>query len=576
MESAIMPPRGVAAPRTPSSLQALRCSHPRLLLLPTKDASNPRRLSCCRATGGSGRVDRRDMLLGLGGAAAAGLATSHGGALAAPIQAPDLRDCHPPSLPDTVTSVSCCLPYRQGTAIVDFKTPPASAPLRVRPAAHLLDKECLAKYERAVALMKKLPDDDPRSFAQQWRVHCAYCDAAYDQVGFPGLDLQIHNCWLFFPWHRFYLYFHERILGKLIGDDTFALPFWNWDAPGGMALPAVYANKSSPLYDERRNPAHQPPFTLDLNYNGTDSNIPRDQLVDQNLRIMYRQMISGAKKKELFLGQPYRAGDAPDPGAGSIENVPHGTVHLWTGDPRQPNGEDMGIFYSAARDPVFFAHHGNVDRMWHVWNGLRPGVNTGFTDPDWLDAAFLFYDEDARLVRVRVRDCLDPAALRYAYQDVGLPWLNAKPATETGSPAPATGALPATLSQIVRVAVARPRTSRSRAEKEAEEEVLVVEGIEIADHLKFVKFDVFVNDSSSQGGGGAAAAAQCAGSVALTPHAVRPGKGTGAMKTAARFGICDLLDAIDADGDKTIVVSLVPRCAGETVTVGGVRIEYVK
>ena len=30
---------------------------------------------------------------------------------------------------------------------------------------------------------------------------------------------------------RFYLYFHERILGKLIGDDTFALPFWNWTRP---------------------------------------------------------------------------------------------------------------------------------------------------------------------------------------------------------------------------------------------------------------------------------------------------------------------------------------------------------
>jgi len=91
---------------------------------------------------------------------------------------------------------------------------------------------------------------------------------------------------------RFYLYFHERILGKLIGDDTFALPFWNWDAPGGMTLPAIYANQSSPLYDERRNPAHQPPFTLDLDYNGTDdTSIPTDQQIDQNLRIMYRQVI---------------------------------------------------------------------------------------------------------------------------------------------------------------------------------------------------------------------------------------------------------------------------------------------
>jgi len=179
MLSATMP-RGFAAPRAPCrSLQTLRC----------------------KATGGA---DRRDVLLGLGGAAAAGLlrssSSSGGGALAAPIQAPDLRNCHPPDLPDTVSDVNCCPPCA-GTAIVDFTLPPPLG-LRVRPVAHLVNKEYLAKYEKAVALMKELPDDDPRSFAHQWRVHCAYCDGAFDQVGFPDLEIQIHNCWLFFPWHR--------------------------------------------------------------------------------------------------------------------------------------------------------------------------------------------------------------------------------------------------------------------------------------------------------------------------------------------------------------------------------------
>ena len=135
---------------------------------------------------------------------AAGLlaTSSRGGAHAAPIQAPDLRSCHPPDLPDTAPGVDCCLAYRPGTGIVDFEPPPASSPLRVRPAAHLVDEAYVAKYERAVGLMKELPDDDPRSFVQQARVHCAYCNGAYDQVGFPDLDVQVHNCWLFFPWHR--------------------------------------------------------------------------------------------------------------------------------------------------------------------------------------------------------------------------------------------------------------------------------------------------------------------------------------------------------------------------------------
>jgi polyphenol oxidase len=42
--------------------------------------------------------------------------------------------------------------------------------------------------------------------------------------------------------------------------------------------------------------------------------------------------------------------------------------------------------------------------------------------------------------------------------------------------------------------VARPRTSRSRGQKEDEKEVLIVDGIEVptGDHSKFVEFDVFV------------------------------------------------------------------------------------
>lgn len=283
-------------------------------------------------------------------------------------------------------------------------------------------------------------------------------------------------------------------------------------------------------------------------------------------------MVSGAKKRELFFGLPYRQGDGPDPGPGAIEGVPHNPVHNWTGDPSQPNGEDMGNFYSAGHDPIFFAHHGNIDRMWYIWRTrLRDGSNADITEPDWLDAAFLFYDEDARPVRCRVRDAIDAAALRYTYQDVALPWLDARPAKEDGSPAAAASTLPATLGKTVRVTVTRPKVSRSSEEKEREEEVLVVDGIEVPDRSRYVKFDVVVNGKE---GGGGCAAAQCAGSVALTPHFVRADDR--AVRTVARFGITDLLDEIGADGDGNIVVSLVPKAGCGTVTVGGIGIEYVK
>ncbi|KAL0398628.1 UNVERIFIED_CONTAM: Polyphenol oxidase, chloroplastic [Sesamum radiatum] len=378
----------------------------------------------------TGKFDRRNVLIGLGGLYGATTLAASPFAFAAPISAPDVTKCGPADLPQGAAPTNCCPPPT--AKIIDFKFPPPSTTLRVRPAAHLADEAYIAKFNKAVELMRALPEDDPRSFKQQASVHCAYCDGAYDQVGFPNLELQVHNSWLFFPFHRYYLYFFERILGKLIDDPTFAMPFWNWDSPGGMRIPAMYANPNSPLYDSLRDQRHQPPTVLDLNYSGTDPTISVDQQTRRNLTVMYRQMVSNSRTARLFFGSPYRRGDDPNPGSGSIENIPHGPVHVWTGDRTQPNFENMGNFYSAGRDPIFYAHHSNIDRLWSVWKTLG-GRRQDITDRDFLDASFVFYDENAQMVRVKVRDCLDNTKLGYVYQDVEIPWLDSRPTPRVSS-----------------------------------------------------------------------------------------------------------------------------------------------
>jgi polyphenol oxidase len=112
-------------------------------------------------------------------------------------------------------------------------------------------------------------------------------------------------------------------------------------------------------------------------------------------------MRTNSSTPELFFGKEYRAGDIPNPGGGSIENTPHGTLHDWCGDPLQPNREDMGNLYSSGRDPIFYAHHSNVDRMWSIWKTLGRR-NIDICDPDWLNASFLLYDENAELVQITV------------------------------------------------------------------------------------------------------------------------------------------------------------------------------
>ena len=178
-----------------------------------------------------GKLDRRNVLIGLGGLYGATTLAPKPLAFAKPVAPPDLNECRCAKINNRGETVNCCPPV--STKIKTF-TPDQSIPMRTRPAAHLVTVEYLAKFKEAQAHMRALPENDPRSMAQQAKVHCAYCNGAYPQVGFPNIEIQIHDSWLFFPFHRMYLYFYERILGKLIDDPTFALPYWNWDSPDGM------------------------------------------------------------------------------------------------------------------------------------------------------------------------------------------------------------------------------------------------------------------------------------------------------------------------------------------------------
>ncbi|KAI3974608.1 hypothetical protein MKX01_029598 [Papaver californicum] len=534
-----------------------------------------------KETSSSSFMDRRNMLLGLGGLYGATSTAGFGAdrmAMAAPIAPPDLSKCGPANLPDGATPMNCCPP--PNTEIVDFQVP-SETTLRIRPAAHLVDEAYIAKYNKAYELMRALPDDDPRSFKQQANVHCAYCDGAYDQSlsGFPKMDIQVHNSWLFFPFHRYYLYFHEKILGSLIGDPTFALPFWNWDSLAGMRMPSMYAQPGSSLYDELRDAEHQPPYLLDLNYNLVDSNLPATVQYNRNLTTMYRQVVSGAKTATLFLGSPYRAGGAANPGGGTIENVPHGPVHIWSGDRTQTNFENMGNFYSAARDPIFYAHHSNCDRMWTIWKSLG-GNRKDFTDPDFLNAAFLFYDENKQLVRVMIKDCLEQENLRYKYEDVEIPWMQTKPKTPKTSKVKkkiakkkSEGAteFPIILDKTVEFLVKRPKTkSRSKKEKEDKEEILIISGIEL-EKGALVKFDVFINDEDEVG----PESSEFIGSFTNVPH--KHGKKDKKIKTWLKLGISDTLEDLDAEDDDYVLVTIIPRDSGrgkEVVTIEGIEIQF--
>nr|GME10834.1 polyphenol oxidase I, chloroplastic-like [Ipomoea batatas] len=459
------------------------------------------KVTCTAADGGESqpKLDRRDVILGLGGLyGAASLVTTPLAAVADPIQAPEVSKCvvPPADLPPNALVDNCCPPW-----------PPTAY---------------AAKFEKAIALMKALPADDPRNFYQQANVHCAYCNGGYVQVRFPNKEIHVHHSWLFFRFHRWYLYFYERIMGKLIGDPTFALPFWNWDTQEGMLIPSIFTNNpNSSLYNENRNQSHLPPTVVDLGYDGKDTPATDEDRISNNLFLVYKNMVSNAGTAEMFHGKPYRAGDAP-------------------------NSDKEGMGPARRR---------------------RQGAEEGerFPDSDWLDSTFIFYDENAQAVRVRVGDALDNQKLGYKYEFTKLPWLDSKPkpvpATKRGlaarSTAPfVTSVFPVTLDKVVQVKVARPRKSRSKEEKEAEEEILLIEGIEVAMD-EYAKFDVYLNDEDEPGAG--KLKAEYAGSFASLPH---KRKGSKKIRASLSLGLNEPLEDLGAEDDDAVLVTLAPKVGG--------------
>lgn len=351
----------------------------------------------------------------------------------APILGPDLDSCAPiiPPGKTAADSVSCCL--EECRATVDFEYPdPETQPMRIRKGIHKVDDEFWAKYTRALNLMKALPDHDPRSFHAQSNIHCIYgAGAAYQQFNSsPPQIFEVHFNWFVLPFHRMFVYFHERILGSLIGDPTFAVPYWAWDIqnetnPLANGIMDMYSNRSLPFFDEQRAQNHLPPNPVDLNFQrGGVLNPDIGEVVFGNYYMIWRTMIGETTTQKAFFGGKVSLSTniSRYDGAGIPEMGPHGGAHLWTGE--EGDGLDMGVSYTGARDPIFFAHHSEVDRLWVTWKKLG---GKDIEDPDWLDTEFLLYDENANLVRVSVRQSLDNERMRYEFEDHPLDWLDFTP-----------------------------------------------------------------------------------------------------------------------------------------------------
>lgn len=73
----------------------------------------------------------------------------------------------------------------------------------------------------------------------------------------------------------------------------------------------------------------------------------------------------------------------------------------------------------AARDPIFWLHHANIDRLWKHWLVQGDG-RANPTDDAWATEAFTFFDENGTEVSLTGAEILDTVEdLGYRYDDEG-------------------------------------------------------------------------------------------------------------------------------------------------------------
>jgi hypothetical protein len=279
-------------------------------------------------------------------------------------------------------------------------------PVRIRREIYSLavDGPEIAALRRGIAAMQARPADDPTSWLFQANIHGT--DDPLPPGSGPANDTWNtcqHGSFFFLSWHRMYLYYFERILRAASGEPTLTLPYWDYDAPPRRALPEVFrqpANATNPLFVSARRGSINAGQPL------------RASTTSVSQALASLNFASATGSGDSFGGQTVPSPVHFSGPHGLLESQPHDVIHValggngWMADPN-----------FAARDPIFWLHHANIDRLWNRWLAQGGGRRNPSSGP-WATAIFAFVDDTGAVVRLTGADVVDSARqLGYRYDD---------------------------------------------------------------------------------------------------------------------------------------------------------------
>lgn len=310
----------------------------------------------------------------------------------------------------------------------------------------------LDSYKKGIQAMLNLPPTDPRNWYRNAFTHIFDCP---------------HGNWWFLVWHRGYLGWLEQTLRSLGGDPEFALPYWDWtDTP---RVPAA-------MFDDVLDPNNAgfiPSFNTFKTQFQTSVNTLFGSFSSAQKAVLSARGISGVadfinQAQQMFFDQPDARGltaanpdldpvtqtavssrvvtralqtttfagnatGSASPGfasakatshngssrKGILESQPHDNVHGAMGGAA---GQAFMVAFLSPVDPIFFLHHGNLDRLWGVWTRQqaaagRPTLPTGADLAKWQKEQFLFFSgaDGKPVAKTNAGDYADSSFFGYDY-----------------------------------------------------------------------------------------------------------------------------------------------------------------